>query len=330
MDREDIIVAILVGLIFGSYSLLIFSIIIGIVLGSLAFTIIHAAICWAIFDIIITIAILNHISKQRVKTRERLWMLYQHHGLEMCPTCTKPMYFYQPNSSWYCHECSKYTPLYSIPLKEKVFVLPGVKKLEKEEKNILMIVITVFIGMSLVLSMYFYYVEGVSYFHADVVVYSYIVEIGSNQTPFVIEVPFPINKYGYIEKIYDNIEVMEGNCSLNINNSLHGPSLLITGENNVKIKSEIIKEGDIPKNIKYSNLSMTYSDIVDVEEDYSYGKHSWFYSNNDSIEIVFQFDYHSGLIRLGIFWGRFGEWSYSGSLHKGWHQVKIEGYDAIA
>lgn len=155
--------------------------------------------------------------------------------------------------------------------------------------------------------------------------YKYAVEIYSNQTTFNVEIPFPLNREGYIKEILDNFVISEGASNIKINKSIQGISLSIEGINYIRLESKVIKEGNIPKGLNYNNLSMTDSrDFENVT--------AWFYSNNNSVKIAFKFTYedgyHKGIFKM--FWGAFGEWEYNGNLQEGWHQVELRGYDAIA
>ena len=128
---------------------------------------------------------------------------------------------------------------------------------------------------------------------------------------------------------------MEGStsCLIKINESDHGISLMIMGENFLKLESKLELEGDVPKQLNYRNLSMTnYEEREKMNED-RISMPSWFYSNNSNLEIDFKFKYRDGFHRGHLFksyWGSFGEWKYSGPLYKGWQLVKIKGFDAEA
>ncbi len=164
--------------------------------------------------------------------------------------------------------------------------------------------------------------------------YSYSIEIDS-QEYFEIEIPFPLNEDGYIGKIFDNLKVVEcsTSCSVKINESDHRVSLMIKGENFVKLESKLELEGDVPKQLNYHNLSMTnYNEREKINED-RISMASWFYSNNSNLQLKFNFKYRDGFHRGHLFksyWGSFGEWEYSGALDKGWQLVKIKGFDAEA
>lgn len=162
--------------------------------------------------------------------------------------------------------------------------------------------------------------------------YTYIIEIDNNQNPFEIEIPFPINKNSSVEKIFENITILKGNCSFELIDSEKGISLNINGENNVKLHSTIIQEGNISFDSEYDKLSMTnFKNVKETSQDIV-ALNSWFYSNDNIVNIYFKFEYQVGFYRYPgpTFWGGFGEWSYSGSLKKGWQELEIKGFDAEA
>lgn len=189
----------------------------------------------------------------------------------------------------------------------------------------IIIIVLIILAIFIPVSIHWPYVKYVEY--------TYTIEIqDQTQNKFVIEVPIPINKDGQIKKILENIKILKGNCSFEINESSHGISLRILGANRVILQSKIKKEDDVSKDLDYLELSMTDYDNFTHVSDERISRNSWFFSNN-SVKIDFYFKYRDGFHRglvFKTFWGTFGKWSYSGELDEGWQVVQLIGFDAEA
>lgn len=182
----------------------------------------------------------------------------------------------------------------------------------------------IIIGFVIIISNFFIYNRYIKY--------EYTLEIDS-QGPFIVEVPFPLNFDSHMETIFDKIEILKGNCSLEINNSIYGISLIIKGENYVKIRSKVEDVGEVSKDLDFMELSMMDYDNFTKDSDERVLRDAWFYSNNNSSKVEFSFKYRNGLHRGHLFksyWGSFGEWRYKGQLEGGWQQLKLRGFDAEA
>ena len=209
--------------------------------------------------------------------------------------------------------------------------------LNKVLKNvgIFLIVIIIVISTSYIL----YRLQNYRLQKVSSVEYSYSITIDSNQSNFIVNVPFPLNEDGdYFASLYNAIIIKEGSCSYLINKSELGYSLQIVGNSSVKLDAIFKKEGVIDENINHSNmLSLTdYSRYIELDEDHNFGnvgRNASFYSQYNNTLIDFNFKYRDGFHRgvfLKTFWGGFGEYKYNGNLSSGWNQYIIDAVECEA